>query len=44
MANIDAVSFGPYTVKTPSLKLIIASETETEVMWQTAELRFANVY
>ncbi len=30
VANMDAVSFGPYTVNTPPLKSIIASETETE--------------
>lgn len=30
MANIDAVSFGPYTVKSPPLKSIIASKIETE--------------
>lgn len=29
VANIDAVSLGPYTVKTPPLKSMIASRTDT---------------
>lgn len=30
VANIDAVSLGPYTVRTPPLKSMIASEADAE--------------
>lgn len=34
VANMDAVSFGPYAVNTPPLNSIIASETEREELQQ----------
>lgn len=39
MANIDAVSFGPYTVSTPPLKFIIASETEISELVNSDQVR-----
>lgn len=40
MANIEAVSFLPYTVNTPPLKVIMASATETEVLQETKQTNF----
>lgn len=36
VANIDAVSFGPYTVSTPPLNSIIASDMETQ--WTSRQI------